>query len=239
LLMPVSDFVRRELELCGVEGQMEVQTLEPVPDWSHEPLPARESDEINFLCVGRLVEGKGVDVLIDSFSRIATALPDATLTIAGDGPKRRELERRAKRSNAGSRIRFIGHVPHSSINEVYERSDIVVFPSTYPESTGRSALEAAMVGRPVIAARSGGLVEVIGQERGVLVRPGDVEELAREMIALANDRERRARLAGAAREFASRFTSESLRAELLGVYERFLPPSFAIGSERRTLTAHV
>ena len=239
LLLPVSDFVRRELELLGVTAPMEVQALEPVPDWPLQSMPVRESGEINFLYVGRLVAGKGVEVLLDSFSIVSRSFPKATLTIAGDGPRRRELEHQADALGVGSGTRFIGHVPHSLIDRVYQQADIVVFPSIYPESTGRSALEAFMLGRPVIAARSGGLVDVIGENRGVLVRPGDVGELAREMISLAGDRERRLRLAQAGREYATRFTAHNLRKELLQMYDRFLPSKVGIDSEQHAAAARM
>jgi glycogen(starch) synthase len=194
--------------------------LLPMPDWPLQP--PRDSRNVHFLSIGRLVDHKGIDVLIKAFRRVLAELPDAELVIAGDGPQRRKLEQLAKRNGCFPRIQFLGFVDHAQLFRLYEEADIVVFPTIFPEAAGRLALEAALVGRPVIASRIGGLPEIIGSHCGVLVSPGNVAELAAQMVALASDPERQQRIVRAAREQALQFTFPNLRAKLLDVYRRVL-----------------
>jgi glycosyltransferase involved in cell wall biosynthesis len=231
ILLPVSNYMKEEISRCGIKTPCEVLMLDPVPDWPMRPLP--NARKIRFLYTGRLVEGKGIDVLLKSFSRVLSELPDAELMIAGDGPKRPQLERLAGRLGCAQRTRFLGQVAYAEIHLLYEEADIVVFPSTIPEGSGRVALEAAMVGRPVIAARSGGLTEIIGTECGILVSPGDVQELAQQMVALACDRERQARIVQAARTQVFQFTAANLRIRLLEMYRRVLAGKGATISNSR------
>jgi glycosyltransferase involved in cell wall biosynthesis len=223
LLLPVSDYVQQELRRCGVTAPSEVLRLEPLPEWPMQP--PRHGEGVRFLCVGRMVEGKGFEVLIEAFSRVRQVRPDARLTIGGHGPQRRALQGRAERLGCADAIEFTGQLPFASLLDQYRNADIVVVPSTHQETTGRVALEAGMAGRPVIAARSGGLVESVG-DRGLLVRPGNVEELCGAMLSLSNDGARRLHLARAGREEALRFTPAALRGGVLDLYGRVLEGKF-------------
>ncbi len=220
LLLPISRFLQEELRHCGVTAPSLVLRLLPVPEWP--VLPLRDPPSRRFLFVGRLVRGKGVRVLIESFCRVLERLPDAELVIAGDGPEQRALEKLAERLGCKSRIRFLGFVAYHQGYRLYEEADIVVFPSALPEGLGRVLVEASAVGRPVIASRVGGVPEIIGPESGILCPPGDVEELANQMLSLAQDPERQQRLVQAGRERAVEFSFGHLRAALTEIYEKVL-----------------
>jgi glycosyltransferase involved in cell wall biosynthesis len=223
LLLPVSKYVLGELKRYDVNAPAAVLELEPLPEWSL--LPMRENEAPTFLSVGRLVEGKGIDVLIRSFANVLHALPEARLLIAGDGPKRPKLQRLANSVLPKDSFRFLGRVAHSDLPEIFAQADIVVVPSNFPETTGRVALEAAMLGRPVIAAASGGLIEAVGNNRGILVKPGDVDELAKAMVELATDPDRQLRIVHDANRYAKRFTAKILKQRLMDVYSEVLSPS--------------
>jgi glycosyltransferase involved in cell wall biosynthesis len=227
LLLPVSDYLKAEIAACGIQTPCEVLMLIPVPDWPLQP--PRHARNVRFLSIGRLVDRKGTDVLIRAFRRVLADLPEAELLIAGDGPQRVKLEQLAKRAGCSSRIQFLGFVAHDQTHRLYEQADIVVFPSTFPEASGRVAVEAGLVGRPVIASRIGGLPEIIGTQCGVLVAPGNEEELAAQMLALASDPERQERIVRAAREQAEQFTFANLREKLLDVYQRVLAGKIPAG----------
>ncbi len=227
MLLPLSNYLRDAVIRCGIKTPCEMLMLVPMPDWPVRPL--RNARPVRFLSVGRLVERKGIHVLIQAFRRVLSELPGAELTIAGDGPQRARLQKLAEREGCARQTRFLGHVPFAEIPRLYEDADILVFPATFPEAAGRIALEAGMVGRPVIAARSGGLPEIIGTDCGVLVSPGAVDDLAAEMVALARDPERQERLARAAREQAVQFTFANLRGKLLDVYRRVLTGKVSTG----------
>lgn len=110
-----------------------------------------------------------------------------------------------------TRIRYVGYI--SQVEDVYHTSDIVVVPSRWQEPLGLISLEAGACGKPVVATRTGGIPEVIGDGvTGFLVEPGDVGGLAERVMHLISDPDLRRRMgdAGLAR-IEHDFTSRPIR----------------------------
>src|SRR5581483_7016284 len=105
--------------------------------------------ELYYLIVSALVPYKRIDIAIDAFN--ALKLP---LKIAGEGPLRRALERRAR-----SNIQFLGWVDDRTLAELYARCEALIFPGE--EDFGIVPLEAQASGRPVIGLGRGGLLETV------------------------------------------------------------------------------
>lgn len=145
------------------------------------PGDARANGELVFGFAGRLVEGKGVEQLIDAHARLSR-LSTTELRIAGDGPLRGSLQARAAASPGGDRVAFLGAV--REMPRFWQGVDVAVSPSAaFVESFNMSALEAMACGRPVIATRNGGLGDlVLDGVTGTLVDPGDVLGLERAML---------------------------------------------------------
>jgi glycosyltransferase involved in cell wall biosynthesis len=129
------------------------------------------------LVASRLAVEKGVDVAIDA-CRIA-GMP---LLIAGDGPERDALERRA----AGGEVRFLGRVQEAELVGLRAGAAIALSPSRSAETFGLAAAEAMAAGLPVAASRVGALPELV-PEQG-LVPAGDADALAAAVARLAGDR---------------------------------------------------
>jgi glycosyltransferase involved in cell wall biosynthesis len=130
-------------------------------------LPARAAEDgPAFLCVGSLTERKNVVRLADAFA----TLGDGTLTYAGDGPLRAQLEDRA-------RVTLLGAVPQERIPQLIGEADVVCQPSLV-EPFGQALLEAMACGRPVVAPSVGGPPEFVPPEAGVLVNPTDTAAIA-------------------------------------------------------------
>ena len=162
------------------------------------PPAARRGAAVTAGFAGRLVAGKGVDDLI-------AALPAGLrLRVAGDGPERAALERRAAELGVADRVEFVGWAP--DIAGFWSGCDMAVIPSSgLTESFGMSAVEAMACGRPVVAAGAGALPEVVAEgATGALYRPGDVEALRTTLAAYADDPDLRHRQGAAARERAER-----------------------------------
>jgi glycogen(starch) synthase len=153
------------------------------------------------LCLGRHVRDKGFDVALDAFARIADRFPESRLTIAGDGPERAALQRQASELGIAGRVDFPGRVPE--VHPYFEAATLVVMPSRWEETFGLVALEAALMGRAVVATRVGALPEVVQDEvTGMVVESEDSAGLA---LAIASLLERPAvvrRMGRAARERA-------------------------------------
>jgi glycosyltransferase involved in cell wall biosynthesis len=137
------------------------------------------------LFVGRLASNKGLHTLLDAWQ----AMPkDATLMIAGEGHLLPQLRERAAREGLGQRVRLLGAVPDEDLRAAYAASDLFVLPSEY-EAFGIVLLEAMAAGKPVVATRAGGMVEVVQEGKtGLLVPVGDAPALAGAMQHLLLDR---------------------------------------------------
>jgi glycosyltransferase involved in cell wall biosynthesis len=162
----VSDYLRRELEtrLPAAVGKTEVVSSGVDRErFAVAPAPAGPP---RFLCVGSLDERKNVLRLAEAFERLG----EGTLTFAGDGPLRGELEGR-------ERVSLLGRVPHDAIPRLLAGSHVLAQPSLL-EPLGQALLEAMACGRSVVATRIGGPPEFVPPEAGVLVDPLDVDALA-------------------------------------------------------------
>ncbi len=121
------------------------------------------------LAVARLSPEKGIDVAID-----ACAIARVPLVVAGDGPLRAELETRARAR--GADVRFVGHVGAAELERLRAGAAVAPVPSR-SENFSTAAAEAMAAGVPVVAARVGGLPELVDEDG--LVPPEDVSALAR------------------------------------------------------------
>lgn len=162
------------------------------------------------LFVGRLVEKKGLGVLLDAVRRLPQGL-DWHLEVLGDGPLRAELTERA----SGLPVTFGGAASREELARAYARSTIVVVPSV-PAASGDQdglptvLLEAMGSGRAVVASDLPGIDEAVTDGKtGLLVPPNDPEALAEALQGLLADGARRDEIARAARERSDDFTVEA------------------------------
>ena len=137
------------------------------------------------LCIGRLVNEKGFDLVVNAFASVLKSFPQARLMIAGDGPARLGLEQAVGQLGLERVVQFIGWVEPDEVAGFVNSSTLVVVPSRWEEPFGLVALEAALMGRAVVATRVGGLPEVVlDQETGILVEKENSAALAEAIISL-------------------------------------------------------
>lgn len=175
------------------------------------------------LCVGRLAEQKGLDVMLQALPAVRSALGPTTLRILGEGPERGRLERLAAELGVASDVRFEGLV--SDVRPYLSAAEVFVFPSRY-EGHPHALLEAMAAGVPVVGTAVQGTIEVIrdGVE-GLLVPPDDAGALARALVAVLQDEPLAARLAAGARaRVASEFSVQKMVDRILRVYWETLRP---------------
>jgi len=148
---------------------------------------------------GRLIEVKGTAYLLRAMRAVQARVPDAELVIAGSGALRKPLEEEARA--LGVRARFLGSISADEVRAWHRRAAVYCMPSV-TASTGQreglsnALLESMSAGLPVVASRSGGIPEAVG-DAGFLVEERDVEALARHIGDLLTDaslRERHGRL---------------------------------------------
>lgn len=159
-------------------------------------------DPPRLLYVGRLSREKGVDVAIAALPAVLERAPGARLRIAGEGPSSRDLRDLVEEYGLAGRVEFLGAVARDAVRDLMADSSIVVVPSR-SEGFSLVALEAAQAGRPVVAARVGGIPEVVVDgETGLLVPPEEPAALAAAILELIGDPARAEILAANARRRA-------------------------------------
>jgi L-malate glycosyltransferase len=155
---------------------------------------------------------KRVRDVVRVFAKVRETIP-CVLVMVGDGPDRGAAEDEARVLGVAADVRFLGKI--DAVAPLLAAADLYVFPSE-SESFGLSALEALASGVPVVAARVGGVPEVVKDgETGILVALGDVDGMARAAVELLEPKRWAVASAAAARDARERFAT----ADVVGQYE--------------------
>jgi glycosyltransferase involved in cell wall biosynthesis len=151
------------------------------------------------LAVGRLVPYKGFGILIAAARHLR---PDLCVVICGTGPLRAALEADIVRHGVADKVLLLGSVNDADLASLYERARMVVMPSvTRAEMYGMTQVEAMSFGKPVVSTSiPGSGVSYVNRdgETGLIVRPGEVMDLANAMNQLVSDDELYHRLSAGA-----------------------------------------
>jgi glycosyltransferase involved in cell wall biosynthesis len=191
---------------------------------------AAEGDAVKILFVGRLEARKGIDVLLDCVETVTEEHPDVTFLIAGDdtlpspGPMSyRAAFEQTRPGSVVSAVRFLGPVEDAELYRLYDDCDIVVVPSRF-ESFGLMLLEAMIFAKPVVAARVGGMAEiVVDGETGLLVSPGEPGPLAAALSRLIASAPLRRAMGDAGRRlFEDRYTRRAMVSGVVSFYRSLL-----------------
>lgn len=172
------------------------------------------------LFVGRLVYEKGPHLLVEA----ASLLKDkgCRVIIVGDGAMRPYLEGMAKKLGVSDRVIFLGHVDDNTLLSIYEEASVLVIPSLY-EPFGIVVLEAMSLGVPVIVSNTGGLDEIITDEKdGLKFQSGSAEDLARVITKILEDEGLSARLVENAKSRAKEFSWSTTADQTLDLYKKVL-----------------
>lgn len=169
-------------------------------------------------CLSVLRPQKAIDTFISAAAEILSAVPEARLAVIGDGEMREPLEEQARTLGLGERVRFFGFRP--PVARQLRQIDVFVLPSSW-EAFPISLLEAMACGVPQVATDVGGTREAVADgETGLLVPPRDPQALARGVIELLRDPERRARMAeDGRRRHANLFSVDRMVEDTAKVYE--------------------
>jgi glycosyltransferase involved in cell wall biosynthesis len=215
LYVALSDFARGRLVAGGLPGERVVVKPNFV---SPDPGPGNGHGGYA-LYVGRLSEEKGVRVLAQAW-RLLDGIP---LLVAGDGP----LSNLAWPKD----VQYLGREPRERVLALMQNASVLIFSSTWYECAPMTILEAFACGLPVIGSNLGSTAELVDHRRtGLLFRPGDAEDLARQVRwAFTHPEEMKAMRAAARQEYLRKYTAELNHKALLGVYE------MAIENSRRRL----
>ena len=166
------------------------------------------SGSFTALFVGRLVQRKGVAILLEALSRMPADVP-ARAVVVGEGPELGSLRAQAEELGVAARVTFTGRIPAATLAATYRGADAVVLPAVVDdhsdtEGLGVVLLEGMQFGVPAVGSNLGGIPDIVEHERsGLLVAPGDADALAGALTRLARDPALARRLGEAGRQRAA------------------------------------
>jgi len=202
---------------CRVVWNCVPTDLYAMPQTPRELWRARNgfsTDDTLFVCVARFAPQKNHALLINAFARGPAADPKAHLVLVGQGALRAQSQERVNRLGLTGRVHFLGL--RTDIPDVLGAADIFVLSSDY-EGNPLSVIEAMAAGLPVASTAAGGVPELLqnGKE-GLIVQPGQAEQLAEAMVTLLKDPELRKTMGAAA---AARAKEKFDVAAMVNAYE--------------------
>jgi len=224
-----TDVRQRLLALGCAAGQLEYvpqgvdcQLFRPGPVRGGAPGPWR------LLYVGRLDQRKGIGVLLESLALLRRRRTDVVLTLIGGSPvsgTAAAFREQAVRAGVQECVEFVDALPWEQIAPRMAAADVIVLPSFY-DSFGIVLIEAMACGRPVVATRCGGPADIVTDQTGLLVRPGDAADLARGLDQVLTDYGRYDP-AAIRRHVEARYDYRQIALRLIGMYRQLLGGSAA------------
>jgi glycosyltransferase involved in cell wall biosynthesis len=210
-----SEALRARLVLGGLDVNEVIRNGTPLRD----PRPAL-TGRPTIAYVGRIVDRKGIHVLVRAMRRVVDAVPGARLVVAGGGPHEAEIAALVAELDLRGSIDLRGHLSTREIDEAVQPAWITAMPTIVNESFSNSAIESMMRGTAVVATRVGGFSEMIDEGvNGRLVERGNADALAAALIDCLRDRDGCERMGRNARSYALReLSSEVMVDRFLTLY---------------------
>jgi len=171
--------------------------------------------------VSKLWEGKGHVVLIEAFKALRKEIEDAVLVIVGEGLLYDKLVGVVNGNGLRDSVLFTGF--QMDVSEIIATFDVAVLPSFF-EGMGRVLLEAMAMGKPVVASRVGGIPDLVEDGvNGLLVRPGNVKELADALKIMLNGKKLAEKMGNEGRErVKEQFSADAMVRSIEKVYREVL-----------------
>jgi glycosyltransferase involved in cell wall biosynthesis len=157
--------------------------------------PQESKEHINILSIGRLVEKKGHDILLQAYAKIREKYPNTSITVIGEGIYREYLENLAQQLKLGNSFTLYNHIQYDQVAEHMKKADLFVAASLTGkdgdvEGIPNTLKEAMATGRPVISTYHAGIPELVTNEHnGLLVQENNVDELAQALEYMLEKRE--------------------------------------------------
>jgi len=194
LMPPIYQFIFRKTDgviynttsMKNRLDQLQARNLEYIPtplDRDVFKLQPTLTKKPHFVFLGRLTKAKGVWILLQSFKQVLKVLPQARLTIIGDGPEKNAMAKFVSDNKLNQAIFLADTLNSKEIAKALKKSYGLLLPS-FREGTPASVLEAMSVGRPIVATNVGGLTKLVGKEVGRLTDIGSADQFADGIIKI-------------------------------------------------------
>lgn len=189
-----------------------------------ETLASTQTSGTRLLYIGRLSRTKGVHYMLSSFKEILAENSAVVLDLIGSGHDESLFKNQAKALEIVDSVNFLGWRGRVEIDQAIAVSDIVLFPSVYPEAFGIVGIEAMMRAKPVVGFDVGGVKDWLRhEETGLLVPVKDTQGFADAVTRILDDDALRLQMGKRAREIAlAEFSEEVHMQKLIKIYEAAL-----------------
>lgn len=207
-----------------VSNPIDIDDFTPVDETTRTGLrEALALEGPTLVYAGRLAIEKKVDVVIEAFARLAATRraagqAAATLALAGHGSAGASLQARAERLGIAGQVRFLGSLPHPQLARWLQAGDLFVTAST-SESQCMALLQAMACARASVVVDSRALPEVLGPDAGLVARPDDPADLARQLARLVDAPAAARRCGEAARARASKASVSAITDQWETLYD--------------------
>ncbi|MCK4781644.1 glycosyltransferase family 4 protein [Candidatus Parcubacteria bacterium] len=180
----------------------------------------------SILFIGTFFEYKGLHILIQAMSEIASQVPNSALMVAGAGYERdrKRIEKMAKDLGLENNIKFLGRKKNQEVSELISKSGIVVVPEQWPSDFGPLILvEAMALGKPVVASKIGAIHEFIKHEKnGFLVGHNQPKQFAEKIVWLLKNKSSAEQMGEQAKKTVQFLFNDSQNKEILELYKNIL-----------------
>ncbi|MCW8929229.1 MAG: glycosyltransferase family 4 protein [Gammaproteobacteria bacterium] len=177
----------------------------------------------DFLYIGRLIEQKGILVLLQSISLLIKEKPDVQLTIVGEGPLKGEIKNFIHSHNLSNNIHLLGSVKHTEIPHFYNTHKFLIAPSIKPEGLGLTPIEAMACGCIPIVSDIPALNELVSNKTGYLVSPNNRQALFEKMEFVLNQSSQlQTKQKQAMKEFINQYSWDIIAEQHFVLYKHLL-----------------
>lgn len=188
VIISPSDLVKAELLKYKVSAPIQVVSNGIDLNFFKGTARSFPSSSPRLLHVGRIAPEKNTEEVIRAFAILKREIPDALLTVVGDGPVLLDLKREASELNIADSINFTGYMTRESLPKIYEEHDLFITASAM-ETQGLVALEAVAMGLPAVGVDAFALPELIQHGvNGYLAPPHDTHALAAMSVKMLKDK---------------------------------------------------
>ncbi len=208
-----------EEDVAVIPNGIDPKDLQPVADLDELRANFAQPDEQLVLLVGRLVYEKGFQFALEALPGLIEEVGNVRFIVAGSGTHEEELKAQAAELGLKEHGTFLGWIGDDVLHSLYRIADLTIVPSIY-EPFGLVALEAMASGCPCIVADTGGLREIVSNEKvGLRFQAKDPGSLADMAAKVLTDEQLRGRLIAEASEHVLTFDWLDIARQTLGLYE--------------------
>ena len=180
--------------------------------------------EFLLMTSGSISKEKGHHIAVEALNKLLKENINLKLLIVGDGEYQASLSGLIDKFGLNDNVILTGFIPNKSISEYYNAADIYLIPTLRAEGLPFALIEAMSIGLPIIASKVGGIPDVVGNgKEGLLINPGDTNDIVSKILTLLRDADLRRELGvKARRKVLNELNSENMVDKTLEIIESIL-----------------